>query len=147
LVYDSATVNGISMSNTKARLAEAYTCIAPCTSKITDEGFSYSLRGEVSDVYQSSPHSGDYYHVNQTYWPHGAAFQLSQLIGLPTISNGGTIGSTVGLDGEGRITQVTANSGQNPVTGMSYNNASLPTQVNFGSETPTFSVTTQIPFG
>jgi hypothetical protein len=105
------------------------------------------LRGEVSDVYQSSPHSGDYYHVNQTYWPHGAAFQLSQLIGLPTISNGGTIGSTVGLDGEGRITQVTANSGQNPVTGMSYNNASLPTQVNFGSETPTFSVTTQIPFG
>jgi RHS repeat-associated protein len=133
LAYDSATVNGLSMTNAKARLAEAYTCITPCTSKITDEGFSYSLRGEVSDVYLSTPHSGGYYHINQTYWPHGAPLQLSQLAGLPTISIGGTIGSTVGIDGEGRITQVTASSGQNPVTGVSYNNASLPTQVNFGS--------------
>jgi RHS repeat-associated protein len=64
---------------------------------------------------------------------HGAPSQLSNLPGLPTISYGGTIGSTVGLDGEGRITQVTAGSGQNPVTGVSYNSASAPTQVNFGS--------------
>jgi RHS repeat-associated protein len=129
LVYDSATVNGIQMANAKARLVEAYTCIAPCSSKITDEGFSYSTRGEVSDFYQSTPHSGGYYHINQTYWPHGAPSQLSQLVGLPTISYGGT----VGLDGEGRITQVTASSGQNPVTGVTYNNASQPVQVSLGS--------------
>src|SRR5262249_3858268 len=35
--------------------------------------------------------------------------------------------------GEGRITQVTAGSGQNPVTGVTFNTASLPTQVNLGS--------------
>lgn len=132
-VYDSATVSGAVMANVKGRLAEAYT--GPSGSKTTDLGFSYSARGEVSDVYELTPHSNSsYYHVSQTYWPHGSASQLSgNIAGLPSISYGGTIGSTVGLDGEGRITQVTAGSGQNPVTGVSYNNAGLPTQVNFGS--------------
>jgi RHS repeat-associated protein len=99
------------------------------------EWFSYSSRGELTDIYQQlTPHSSpSYYKVSQTYWPHGAPFQLSGSIGLPTIQYGGTIGSTVGLDGEGRITQVSASSGQNPVTGVSFNGASLPTQVNFGS--------------
>jgi len=133
-LYDSATVNGVGMPNAKGHLAEAYTCLTPCT-KITDVGFGYSPRGEVSDVYQLTPHSSpSYYHVSQTYWPHGAPFLLSSgIAGLPSISYGGTIGSTVGLDGEGRITQVTGASGQNPVTGVTYNNSSLPTQVTFGS--------------
>ena len=136
-VYDAATVNSVSMANAKSRVAEAYTCFSPCSSKTTDIGFSYTVRGEVSDVYELTPHSSpSYYHVSQTYWPHGAPSQLgSNITGLPTISYGGTIGSTVGLDGEGRITQVTATGTgqQNPVTGVTYNNASLPTQVNFGS--------------
>lgn len=134
-VYDTATVNSVVMTNAKSRLAEAYTCFSPCSSKTTDLGFSYTARGEATDVYELTPHSSpSYYHVSQTYWPHGAPSQLSSNItGLPTISYGGTIGSTVGLDGEGRITQVTAASGQNPVTGVTYNNSSLPTQVTFGS--------------
>jgi len=132
-VYDSATVNSVTMSNTKARLAEAYTCAGSCSSKITDEGFSYTVRGETSDVYQSTPHSGGFYHVNQTYWAHGGPNQLSQLPGLPTIIYGGTIGGTTGLDGEGRVTQVTASSGQNPITDVTYNYASFPTQVTYGS--------------
>jgi len=41
-VYDAATVNGTMMSNAKTRLAEAYTCIGGCSSKVTDLGFSYS---------------------------------------------------------------------------------------------------------
>jgi RHS repeat-associated protein len=132
-VYDAATVNGTAMANAKTRLAEAYTATSQTGTKITDLGFSYTARGETSDVYQSTPNSGGYFHVNQTYWPNGAPSQLSQLTGLPTISYGGTIGSTVGLDGEGRVTQVTAGSGQNPVTGVTYNTSSLATQVNFGS--------------
>lgn len=138
-VYDSATVNSTSMANAKSRLAEAYTCTSCPGTKLTDLGFSYSARGESSDVYEETPNSGHYYHLSQTYWPHGAASQLTaayngnSITGLPTISYGGTIGSTVGLDGEGRITQVTAGSGQNPVTGVTYNNGNLPTQVNFGS--------------
>jgi len=41
----------------------------------------------------------------------------------------------VGLDGEGRITQVTAGSGQNPITGVNYNPYGTPPQqtVTFGS--------------
>jgi RHS repeat-associated protein len=136
-VYDSATVNGVAMTNAKARLAEAYTCLSSCPPKLTDEGFSYTARGETADVYQMTPHSSpSYYHVSQTYWPHGAPYQLSSNItGLPTISYGGTIGSTVGLDGEGRVTQVTASSGQNPVTGVNYNPYGTPPQttVTYGS--------------
>jgi RHS repeat-associated protein len=125
-VYDSATVNGAVMQNTKGRLAEAMTCPpGQLCGTITDVGFSYTARGEVSDLYESTPHSGGYYHLNQTYWPHGLSNQLSGLPGVPTIS--------YGVDGEGRASAVSASAGQNPVTSVSYNNASLPTQVNFGS--------------
>jgi len=132
-VYDAATVNSVVMSNTKTRLAEAYTATTQAGTKITDLGFSYSTRGEVTDTYESTPHSGGYYHLTQTYWAHGTPFQLSGVPGLPTISYGGTIGSTVGLDGEGRITQVTASSGQNPVPSAIYNIFNQPTNITFGS--------------
>lgn len=124
-VYDSATVNSVAMVNPKGRLAEAYTCVSPCTAKISDTGFSYTARGETSDVYESTPHSGGYYHVSQTYWANGAIDQLSGLSGLPTI--------TYNVDGEGRIYSASASSGQNPLSSTTYNVASEPTQVNLGS--------------
>ena len=81
-VYDSATVNGVVMANAKGRLAEAYT--GPSTAKITDLGFSYSARGEVTDTYESTPHSAGYYHVAATYWPNGMLNSLAtNLAGLP----------------------------------------------------------------
>src|SRR5213078_1604701 len=137
-VYDAATVNGQSMLNAKGRLAEAYNCFSPCSSAVSVLGFSYSERGETKDTYQSTAHSGGYYDVKQSYWEDGAPKQLSNLPGLSAITYGGTIG-TVGLDGEGRITKVTAGTGQNPVTGVTFYNSgtSQPigalTQVNFGS--------------
>lgn len=88
-------------------------------------GFSYSTRGEVSDAYQSTPHSSGYYHLTATYWVHGALNQISGLSGLPTF--------TYGVDSEGRISAVSASTGQNPVTGTTYNVARQPTQVSFGS--------------
>ncbi len=124
-VYDSATVNGVAMVNTKTRLAEAYTCFSPCTTKLTDIGLSYTARGETSDLYESTPHAGGYYHANQTYWENGVAKQLSGLAGMPTI--------TYNVDGEGRVYSATASSGQNPLSSTTYNVASLPTQVNLGS--------------
>ena len=125
LVYDSATVNSVAMTNAKAHLAEAYTCVSPCSSKLTDEGFSYTARGETSDIYESTPHSGGYYHVNETYWANGALDQLSGLSGLPTI--------TYTVDGEGRTYTASASSGQNPLSSTSYSAATLPTQVTLGS--------------
>ena len=125
-VYDAATVNSVVMTNAKGRLAEAYTgtgTSCPIASKLTDVGMSYSARGEVTDVYESTPHSSGYYHTSASYWPHGSINQLSSnLSGLPTISYGGSGGAS-GLDGEGRMLQVTASSGQSPVTGVTYTNS------------------------
>ncbi|HKI12750.1 MAG TPA: RHS repeat-associated core domain-containing protein [Candidatus Acidoferrum sp.] len=125
-VYDAATVNGQTMAYPIARLAEAYTCFSPCSSKLTDIGLSYTVRGETSDVYESTPNSGAfYYHATQTYWANRGLNQLTGNLGLPTI--------TYGPDGEGRINTVSASSGQNPVSGTTYNNAGLPTAINLGS--------------
>jgi YD repeat-containing protein len=91
--YDSATVNGVVMANVAGRLAETSTdnCGAWPPVKIVDIGYSYTARGEVSDVYQSSPHSGGYYHSNVQYWANGATKQLTAP-GIPTI--------TYGVDGD-----------------------------------------------
>jgi RHS repeat-associated protein len=124
-VYDAATVNSVAMANAKTRMAEAYTCVSPCSTKITDLGFSYTVLGQPTDVYESTPHSSGYYHVTGTYYANGALNQLSNLVGLPTI--------TYGVDGEGRVSSASASSGQNPLTSTTYNPASLPTQVNLGS--------------
>ena len=123
-VYDAATVNGVVMVNAKARLAEAYTATTPTGTKITDLGFSYTARGEPGTLLESTPHSGGYYTLSATYWPSGALNTLSGL-GLPTIS--------YNSDGEGRPTTVSASSGQNPVTGTSYNVSSQVTGVTLGS--------------
>jgi RHS repeat-associated protein len=124
-VYDAATVNSTTMTNTKGRLAEAYTATCQTCTKLTDAGFSYTARGEVSDVYESTPHSGGYYHVSASYWANGAVNQLSGISGLPSI--------TYGADGAGRTSTVSAGSGQNPVSGTTYNVASLASQINLGS--------------
>ena len=114
------------MANAKARLAEAYTCFNPCSTKVTDLGTSYTVRGEPSDVYESTPNSGGYYHVAEQFWANGVVKQLNGLSSLPTF--------TFNVDdGEGRSYQTSASSGQNPVTNTLFNNASFPTSVTFGS--------------
>jgi RHS repeat-associated protein len=124
-VYDAATVNGQAMAYVKGRPAEAYTCTGSCTTKLTDVGISFTVRGEPSDTYQSSPNSGGYYHVSAQYWANSALKQLGSLTGLPTI--------TYTPDGEGRPYEVSASSGQNPVTNTVFNAASLPTSITYGS--------------
>jgi RHS repeat-associated protein len=126
-VYDTATVNGSAMSNAKTRLAEAYTCIGTCSSKVTDLGFSYWPTGQTSDVWELTPHSGTnyYYRVTSAYWPNGAVNTIGNLVGLPTI--------TYGVDGEGRGGTVSASSGQNPITSVAYNAAGQVTGLTYGS--------------
>ena len=127
-VYDAATVNGISMPNAKGRLAEAYTCppTGSCSTKKTDLGFGYSVRGEVTDTYESTPHSSGYYHAAVAFWPNGGPETLSgSITGLPTIS--------YGVDAEGRTSIVSASSGQNPVTASTYNPDSQVTALTLGS--------------
>lgn len=119
---------GVSITNGLGRLIEAETdnCAAPIT-PITDEWFSYSARGEITDVWESTPNSGGYYHVASQYWANGALNTLGGLPTLPTITYGATDGS--GLDGEGRFTKATASPGQNPlVSSVTYNNGAQTTQ-------------------
>ena len=128
-VYNGV-IDGETVKNAEARLAEAYTTTSACSqttlpTTITDEAFGYTARGEVSDVYESTPHSSGYFHVNELYWANGALEQISDLTGLPTLA--------YAPDGEGRANTVSASSGQNPVTGTTYNVASEATQLTFGS--------------
>jgi RHS repeat-associated protein len=143
-VYDVTTVNGITVSNAKGRLAEAYTCTGACSSKTTDLWYSYSKRGEITDAYEVTPHSGGTYHLTQSYWEHGGLKALAGLPGLPTITYGAADGT--GLDGEGRITKINASTGTNPLTGVTYvvSGTTQPigavTQLTFGSaDTDNFS--------
>ena len=123
---------GVSVRNSLGRVAEAETdtCAAwPInqSSIVTDEWFSYSARGEVTDVYESTIHSGTtYYHVTAGFWANGALNTLSSNIaGLPS--------QTFGVDGEGRPSSVTASSGQNPVTSTAYDLVNYKTTVTYGS--------------
>ena len=122
-VYDSATVNGVVMGNTKARLAEAYTCVSPCSSKITDEGFSYTARGEISDEYESTPHSAGFYHAAATYWANGV---------LDALTGAGTYSNSYNVDGEGRVFSAKGTSTTH-LASTTYNAASKPAVVTFGS--------------
>lgn len=125
-VYDAATINtsptATPMTLVAGRLAEAYTCYSPCSSKLTDIGLTYTPRGEVSDRWESTPHSGTYYHSYAQYWANGA---------LSALGDSGTNGfaSSYSVDGEGRI----KSTGSGNLTNTTYNNASQPTQVNYGS--------------
>ena len=131
-VYDSATVNSVVMTNVAGHLAEAYTCTGTCSTKLTDLGFSYSTRGEVLDVYESTPNSGGCYHASAGahYWANG----LLQTLNL--YKSGGTTlipQVTYNPDGEGRVASTSVTSGQNPLTSTNYNLFGEPTAVNFGS--------------
>jgi RHS repeat-associated protein len=120
--YDSETSypTGVTVSYGKTHMVEAQTT-STSGSVITDEFFSYDQRDELTDVYESTPHSGGYYHTTAAYWPTGTLKTLSGIPGVPTINYGA---NGAGLDGEGRITQVAAASGTNPVTGVTYSTTS-----------------------
>lgn len=124
------------MANAKGRLAEAYTTASGQTSKLTDLGFSYSARGEVTDAYESTPHSNGYYHSSATYSANGAPNTLSAP-GLPT--------TYYCPDGEGRVNSVSTSSvcatSSYLASGVGYNVFGELTSVTYGSgDSDTFSV-------
>jgi RHS repeat-associated protein len=118
---------GVSISPmAAARLTEAYTD-ACSGSKLTDEWFGYDADGNLTQFYESTPHSGGYYQTKATYWANGAIDALSALNSsstaiFPAIYYGSSTGGSTGagIDGEGRITKVYAASGTNPATSATY---------------------------
>jgi len=126
-VYDSSS-NGFftapgTIVNAGGRLVEAETdaCspFPPTTaSMITDEWFSYDKDGRITDEWQKSPHSTQYYHSVATFFENGAVKTLQ-----PASPSMQTI--TYGLDGEGRWNTLTK--GSTPlVTGATFYPAANP---------------------
>jgi len=113
-------------TNTLGRLAEASTDNCSGT-LITDEWFSYDKDGNKTDLWESTPNAGRYYHSTATFAGNGAVLTLN----LKTEYT-----NTYTLDGEGRWTSlVNSNVPQTQVSSVAYNAASQPTQVNIGSGT------------
>jgi RHS repeat-associated protein len=128
-VYDVATYGSTGMSNALGRLAEAFT--GPSTSKATDEFFSYSKRGELTDVYEHTPNSGTpYFHSSAGFWANGTVSSLTLLSPANLLPS-----QAFGVDGKGRPTSVTASSSQNSnvVGSTTYDLVHYKTTVNFGS--------------
>jgi RHS repeat-associated protein len=140
-VYDSPFVNNTSSTaNLASRLSAAGTCTTPTcsvtTNSMTHSEFAYDADGRITDVWEQTPSFSAVNHVTRTYWPNGLVHSMSGVPGLPTIYYGASDGS--GLDGEGRVTKVTAASGSNPIACstapcVSYNTAGQVTNLVFGS--------------
>ena len=102
---NEAIVHGQTMINATEKMAEAYTSTSVNGTKLTDLGFSYDLTGRVTDVYESTPNSGGYYHTTATYYGNGA---VKTLVGVPGKPNW-----NFGLDAMGRFNTLLEASGCN----------------------------------
>jgi len=122
---DGSAPSGVTVNNVLGRLVEAETdnCGAWPPTPITDEWFSYSARGELTDVYESTPHSGGYYHTTTSYFENGAVKTLG---GIP-----GQTSFTYGIDSEGRPKTAVQGS-TNLVSNTTFNTASQPLVVTLG---------------
>lgn len=123
-----AVPSGYSAMNVSGRLIEAETdtCSAyPPTqaTMITDEWFSYDADGNVTDIWEMTPHSGQYYHSKAAFYANGKVNMLQ--LASPSLYT-----MTWGLDGEGRWNTLTdTTSGKALVTGATFFPAANPAVV------------------
>jgi RHS repeat-associated protein len=115
-------------TNTLGRLAEASTDNCSGT-LITDEWFSYDKDGNKTDLWETTPNAGRYFHSTSTFAGNGAVLTVD-------LNDPNEYTNTYGLDGEGRWTSlVNSHVPQTQVSSVVYNAASQPTRVNIGSGT------------
>jgi RHS repeat-associated protein len=111
------TPSGYAGSNLVGKVFEAWTgdCTWPTPNNGAntgaDEWFSYDVVGQMTDLWESTPHIAGYYHGTTGYAPNGA---ITSIGGIP-----GYAAMTYGLDGEGRPYTATQGS-TNIVTGVNY---------------------------
>ncbi|GEM_PF-2370220 len=140
--YDTSA-NGIvsapgTINNAAGHMVEATTdncTVYPPTSAtiITDEWFSYDKLGNVTDVWELTPHSLGYLHTFASWYPNGQLNTLNSS-GLGTTSGITGIGAlTYGLDANGKPS--TTMMGSNPiVAGVTYGPVG-PTTIDVGAGT------------
>jgi RHS repeat-associated protein len=125
-IYDAATYGSTAMTYARGHVAEAYTCTTCPGTKITDEFFSYNQRGELTDVWEKTPHSPSaYYHTTASFYPNHSVASLT----VP----GPTTSLSWALDSKGRPYSATANSGAVNLVGSTlYDPADRPLTINLG---------------
>ena len=85
---------GDSVSNSAGRMVEAATSNCS-TTLLTDFWFSYDADGHVTDQWESTPNSGQYYHSVATFFGNDVVDTLQ--LASPSLYT-----MTYGIDGEGR---------------------------------------------
>jgi RHS repeat-associated protein len=119
--------SGSTINNAAGRLVEAETdnCGTPST-MITDEWFSYDADGHMTDMWELTPNSGQYYHSTATFYGNGAVDTL-------TLVNPSLYWVGYQPDGEGRpygLIAVDSNGDGTPIVAWTtYNAASQPTEI------------------
>ena len=122
---------GITVAYTLGRMVEAATdnCGGQGDPVLTDEWFSYSARGENVDMWESTPNSGGWYHVQQGYFPSGVMETLRGFTGTGTGAPFSDL-FTYNLDGKGRPYGMVDTTGSAPIwASTTYNVADQPTAV------------------
>jgi RHS repeat-associated protein len=117
------------ITNGAGRIVEAETddcTVYPPTAGhwFSDEWFSYDAVGNVTDMWESTPHSGGYYHSSAKYFANGKMSSLT----LPAV---GTVNYTVDPDGRWQSMKVGS---LTLVSSVTYG-PNGPTQVNVGMGT------------
>jgi hypothetical protein len=101
--FKSSIPSGISPQYVLGRMVEAATdnCGGSGDPVLTDEWFSYSARGQQTDMYESTPNSGGWYHTTLSYWNNGSPGTLMGYLGTGTTAFTNSLNYFV--DGEGRL--------------------------------------------
>jgi RHS repeat-associated protein len=126
--YSGTIPPGITVSNSSGRMVEAATDNCSGTSLVTDEWFSYDKSGRMTDMWEKTPNSGQYYHSTATFFGNDATNTLQ--LASPNFYT-----MTYSLDGKGRWNTLTRGT-SSLVTGTAYNAASQPTQVKLTGTQP-----------
>jgi RHS repeat-associated protein len=123
LYYDTTTrtvPSGVTITNPYGHMVEAATTNCGST-LLTDEWMSYDSLNRVGNSWESTPHSGGYYHAAETYFANG-------VVNVEAL--GTALSTTYAVDGEGRWTSAQIGAA-NTVTSVAYNAEQQPTAVVF----------------
>ena len=138
--YDNTTPpSGINVTNYWGRMVEAKTdnCGAQGDPTITDEWFNYNARGDTTDVWESTPNSGGWYHIVDQPAANRALASRTGYLGTGT-TNKFSDTFNYAFDGEGRPNGVSDHNGYGWASGYTHYNAmSEPDQLYFLPSTDT----------
>jgi len=127
--YSGSIPSGVSTPiNSLGRMVEAATDSCSSGTLITDEWFSYDQDGQITDMWEMTPHSSQYYHSIAKFFENGKVKSLQ--LASPNLYT-----VTYTLDGEGRWDSITdTTTGQALVAGPKppnamYNPAGQPIEI------------------